>query len=586
MLQSTALKILQTGVNVFLTGEPGSGKTHTVNNYVEWLRSRGIEPAITASTGIAATHIHGMTIHSWSGIGIKRTLNAYDLDAIAGTKRIIEHVRNTQVLIIDEISMLSADTLTMVDMVCREIRKNTLPFGGIQAVLVGDFFQLPPVVSRSEVESSAERFGFNELGEGNSQQPRAPFAFRSPVWATLNPVVCYLHEQHRQSDEVYTKLLTGLRRGLSKNDTQSLDDRTVEEDGVPDNVPRLFSRNMSVDTVNDNQLRATKGTQERYEMFERGPAHMTDSLKRGCMSPEVLYLKIGARVMFTKNDPGGRYVNGTLGEVEGFSASKLPIVRTRSGRTIEVEVVEWKLDDGGKTLARITQIPLRLAWAITVHKSQGMTLDAAVIDLRDAFEYGQGYVALSRVRSLEGLTLLGYNDRALQVHPEALAQDILFKKNSAGARATFETMPESDHAKLVENFITSIGGSIEFGEEQKVKKEKKIKKKEANSGIKTRGDSFAATKTLIKAGKSLSEVAEARHLATSTIVSHIRELYMQGDLDKEDIQELISPQLRDNFEEVKIAFETHGTEKLAPVFNSLQGILSYDDLNLARLLCL
>jgi DNA replication protein DnaC len=122
MLQSTALKILQTGANVFLTGEPGSGKTHTINAYVAWLRERGIEPAITASTGIAATHIGGTTIHSWSGLGVRDTLTPYDLDAISSNKRVIEHARSTNVLIIDEVSMLSRDVLSMVDVILREVR--------------------------------------------------------------------------------------------------------------------------------------------------------------------------------------------------------------------------------------------------------------------------------------------------------------------------------------------------------------------------------------------------------------------------------------------------------------------------------
>ncbi|MDB5187724.1 MAG: ATPase [Candidatus Kaiserbacteria bacterium] len=576
MLQSTALKVLQTGLNVFLTGEPGSGKTHTINAYVEWLRERGVEPAITASTGIAATHIHGMTIHSWSGIGIKKFLTEYELDAVASSKRVIDHVRTTQVLIIDEVSMLSADTLTMVDQVCREVRKNSLPFGGMQVILVGDFFQLPPVVRRNE--NQYDNLGFDDEGV-------SPFAFRSPAWEALNPVVCYLHEQHRQSDAVYTQLLTALRRGVTENDAIILDGRIVDEINVPADIPRLFSRNMSVDTVNSEKLRINTGVEEKYEMFERGPAHMTEALKRGCMSPETLYLKIGAKVMFTKNDPAGRFVNGTLGEVEAFSKAKLPIVRTRDGRTIEVEATEWKLDDGGKTLARITQIPLRLAWAITVHKSQGMTLDAAVIDLRDAFEYGQGYVALSRVRSLDGLTLLGYNERALEVHPEALAQDIAFKKNSAIARAKFETMPESEHQKLVENFINAIGGSLEFA--IKTKKSKKPKKEKPDKApTKVRGDSIKTTLTLLKAGKSIQEVADMRTLSPTTIVGHIRELYMQGDLDKKDIQELVSPALAEYFDEVAAIFETQGTEKLAPIFNHFQGALSYEDLHIARLLCL
>jgi DNA replication protein DnaC len=154
MTQEQALSILKTGANVFLTGEPGSGKTHTVNAYVEWLRDRGIEPAITASTGIAATHVGGMTIHAWSGIGVLRDLTDYELDRIANTERVARRVKNAKILIIDEISMLSAHTLSMVERVCRAIRMNERVFGGLQVVLVGDFFQLPPIV-RDEVRPQA-----------------------------------------------------------------------------------------------------------------------------------------------------------------------------------------------------------------------------------------------------------------------------------------------------------------------------------------------------------------------------------------------------------------------------------------------
>ncbi len=148
MTQDQALNILKTGANVFLTGEPGAGKTHTINNFVNYLRACDVEPAITASTGIAATHIGGMTIHSWSGIGIKTKLDKYELDKIASSEYIAKRIGRTRVLIIDEISMLSTNMLDMVDMVCREIKQNSEPFGGIQIVLVGDFFQLPPITKR------------------------------------------------------------------------------------------------------------------------------------------------------------------------------------------------------------------------------------------------------------------------------------------------------------------------------------------------------------------------------------------------------------------------------------------------------
>src|SRR6185437_4780283 len=145
MTQAQALTILQTGANVFLTGEPGAGKSHTTRAYVAWLREHCLEPAITASTGIAATHIGGMTIHSWAGIGIKKSLSQYDLDRIASTEHVVKRVRRTKILIIDEVSMLGPETLGMVDAVCRTILSSSRPFGGLQVVLVGDFFQLPPI---------------------------------------------------------------------------------------------------------------------------------------------------------------------------------------------------------------------------------------------------------------------------------------------------------------------------------------------------------------------------------------------------------------------------------------------------------
>src|SRR3990167_994108 len=162
MTQAEALSILKTGANVFLTGEPGSGKTHTINEYVSYLRGQGIEPAITASTGIAATHIRGMTIHSWSGIGIKNKLDKYDLDRIASTKHIVRRVGTAKVLIIDEISMLLPETFSMVDTVWREIKQNNEPFGGIQVVLVGDFFQLPPVLRKNNEDSGQEIIDYGE----------------------------------------------------------------------------------------------------------------------------------------------------------------------------------------------------------------------------------------------------------------------------------------------------------------------------------------------------------------------------------------------------------------------------------------
>src|SRR3989344_6918852 len=386
MLQETALKIWQGGANVFWGGEPGSWKTHIINQYVRWLEGRGISPAVTASTGIAATHIGGYTIHSWSGIGVKRDLDLYALDKITQNERVVRRVRNTCVLIIDEVSMLSATTLGMVDRVCREIRHKDAPFGGLQVVLVGDFFQLPPVNNkRKENEKDQELFA---QGSG-----RAQFAFASAVWNTLNPLVCYLSEQHRQEDKSFLELLSGIRRGaLSASHRALLEKRHVTAERA--GITQLYSHNADVDRINDKELANISGDVHKFVMTSGGKSALVETLKRGCLSPETLSLKIGARVMFTKNDIERKFVNGTLGGIAGFEKETgYPVVKTNSGRTFFVEPMEWHVEDGGKVLARIEQTPLRLAWAITVHKSQGMSLDGAHMDLSQAFEYGQGYVA-------------------------------------------------------------------------------------------------------------------------------------------------------------------------------------------------
>jgi hypothetical protein len=471
MTQAEAVAILKTGANVFLTGEPGAGKTHTINTFVRWLRECSIEPSITASTGIAATHIGGMTIHSWSGIGIRNTLNDYDLDQITQNERVVKRVRGTHTLIIDEISMLSATTFTMVDRVCRAIRHSEDPFGGLQVVLVGDFFQLPPI-QRYE----AVRHDQGELFIDEDDEDISVFACGSRAWRTLNPIVCYLSEQHRQEDAGFLEVLSAIRSGAVSSEHKALlETRRVEAKSV--DITHLYSHNADVDRINDIELSKIKGEAHNFLMSSTGSAGLTMALKRGCLSPETLNLKVGARVMCTKNDLNGKYVNGTIGTVKGFvKESGFPIVETKDKKTLVIDPVEWAVQDGGKVLAKIVQVPLRLAWAITVHKSQGMSLDAAHMDLSSAFEYGQGYVAISRVRTLAGLSLGGINARALQVHPEISEKDVEFRAASERAQAAFARMDAGELAKMQENFVRACGGHIATKTELKVRAKEKEQK--------------------------------------------------------------------------------------------------------------
>ncbi len=556
MTQNQALEILKTGANVFLTGEPGAGKTHTINEYVHYLRSHGIEPSVTASTGIAATHIGGMTIHSWSGIQILTSLDKYALDRIASNKYVQARIEKATVLIIDEISMLSPGTLSMVDEVCREVKRVPLPFGGMQVVFVGDFFQLPPVT------------------KGESTQSKI-FAYESEAWIQANPIVCYLSEQHRQEDDVFLNVLSAIRRNeFDQFHLSHLEKRKItSQEGLTD-IPKLFSHNFNVDQVNDESLKKLKDEPNVFAMTSKGRAVIVETLKKNCLSPERLELKLKAAVMFTKNNSRAGYVNGTLGTVVGFDTdTKYPIVKIRSGEKIHVEPVDWMIEDNGRVLASITQLPLRLAWAITVHKSQGMSLDAAVMDLGKVFEFGQGYVALSRVRTLAGLHLINWNTRAFQVHPQVLLADEGFRNASEEARNTFAQMDKMELKKLHENFIRACDGNLEvIGEYKRHERKPKIK-----------GETYLKTFELWKAGQTIAEIADARKLTATTVIGHIEKLYFEDKISEDEIKKLISEKLAVSLPAIHAAFQELGTDHLSLIFEKFKGQYPYEQLRIARM---
>ncbi len=556
MTQKEALAFLKIGANVFLTGEPGSGKTHTINEYVKYLRAHGIEPAITASTGIASTHIGGMTIHAWSGIGIKKFLSENDLDELCQRERLVSRVSKTKVLIIDEISMLDSQTLTAVDMACKALRRRDEPFGGMQTVFVGDFFQLPPV---------------NRAGQEISL-----FAYLAPVWQEAEPIVCYLSEQHRTEDASFLKFLSAIRSGEITEDIHKILQARITNKTEHGNATRLYAHNVNVDRVNIEKLNALTHTGRTFSMSARGGEYSIESLKKSCLSPESLSLKVGAQVMFTKNVFESGYVNGTLGEVESFTADGDPVVRTKKGKRIQVVPQDWTMSDGTRVLATISQIPLRLAWAITVHKSQGMTLDEATIDLREAFEYGQGYVALSRVRSFSGLSLLGYNARALEVHPEVASVDSQFKEASLKAENSLDKIVEAEQMKLEHNFIHACGGSVDPS---------KVKKKKSKSGkiSVAKVSTYDQTLSLCKDGKSVEEIAKQRDVTKGTIIGHLETLFMRGDLDIAVIKNIIPKELVPQIPKISAAFIELKTEILTPVFEKLNSKVPFEDLRLVRL---
>lgn len=412
MTQAQALAVMLTRENVFLTGAPGAGKTYTLNMFIEECNSIGRRVAVTASTGIAASHIGGTTIHSWSGLGIMDELTKDDVRRMKNNSRVVKRFKQTDVLVIDEISMLHGFRLDMLDTLAREFRGSPVPFGGLQVILVGDLFQLPPVTRGSSVFD---------------------FAHLSKSWAAADLHVCYITEQHRQEQaDGLLELLDAMRCGTILPAHRKLLQSRAAIPADPEAVTRLYSHNVDVDTINQQHLDALPGKVKRYQMTDSGNEWMVKALQRNILAPQTLELKVGAEVMFVANNFSEGFVNGSRGKVVKFNKAGDPVVKMLSGRKLAVERHSWKTKEGDVVLAEVEQVPLRLAWAITIHKSQGMSLDAAEIDLTKAFTPGMGYVALSRVRSLDGLYLKGVNDMALTMHEGIYDFDLLLRKQSEG----------------------------------------------------------------------------------------------------------------------------------------------------------
>lgn len=409
MNQEVAYGILQSGKNAFITGAAGAGKTYLLNSFMSWAKLAGKKVARTASTGIAATLISGNTIHSWSGIGMREELNRFFFDDMTKSRR--ETIEKADILVIDEISMLKDWYLDLVNEVCKIVRISSRPFGGLQVIFCGDFTQLPPI------NSAGERAG--------------GFAYLSNAWVEADPVICYLNTQYRQEDNDFVEILNSLRTASYRRpQIEKLLTRVGAE--IPALRTELYTMNRSVDSVNMRKLSDLSSEERVFTASFSGKEHHIESLKKSVLAPEFLVLKVGATVMALKNDPNHQYVNGSIGEVIDFDeATGYPIVRFNTGRIVTMTTALWERRDNNRKLAEMYQIPLKLAWAITVHKSQGMTLDSAVVDLRNSFAPGMGYVALSRVKSLNSLSLVGISKSALIVSPEAVEMNRIWAEKSA-----------------------------------------------------------------------------------------------------------------------------------------------------------
>ncbi len=421
--QRKAYDLVEEGKSIFLTGPGGTGKSFLLKTMFEMIPQRtNRDVAVTALTGCAAVLLgkHAKTLHSWAGIGLGQDSAGVIVSKIikAGKKigKPFMRWRTTDILIIDEVSMMTPELLEKLDEVARIIKNVDKPMGGIQVVFVGDFYQLPPVIKEGEVS----------------------FVFESLLWKEIVQETVCLTQILRQDDPVFHKILDETRKGrISRQTFEILENKKKDTSWQTMTIKPtlLYTRRVAVDRVNQENLKALPGDCVPFfaeTIFE--PVDKTVGLTK--QSPEIqftiekmdkdgpympkLYLKKNAQVMLLYNiDQEAGLVNGSRGVIEDFDIEGNPIVKFRNGTSKIIEKVSWFSQDFPGVGRK--QIPLKLAYAITIHKAQGATLDCALIDIgTSTFECGQAYVALSRVKNLDSLYVWNVEPSAFRAHPKVL----------------------------------------------------------------------------------------------------------------------------------------------------------------------
>ena len=402
------------GGNLFLTGAGGTGKSTQLRAVLaDGLHGKRV--GITAPTGVAALNVGGMTIHRFCGMLLGPAAGQSNEDYFAQLQRDprpsikagFNRVRRCEVLVIDEISMLPGRQFEFVEFLFRRLRGRDVPFGGCQVIATGDFLQLPPVRSSRT--------------DGGEEGPY-DWAFLSPAWAAAEFQTFVLTQVRRQDDPGFVRALADFRVGCVWGTTARILQSRVRSN-PPATMTRLFTHNLQVDKWNHFQLSDLPGDESVCHACLTGPEHQQEFLTKNLLTPTTLQLKPGALVMFTINrsSPGVTeplYVNGQLGTVLEVRPDTV-LVKAKTGAEIYVERFTWRYDQQDTDSATFSQFPLRLAWAMTIHKAQGLTLDAAYLDIRAAREPGQAYVAVSRVRSLAGLNFKEWF-KGVHVSPEAI----------------------------------------------------------------------------------------------------------------------------------------------------------------------
>ena len=411
--QQLAYDTILSGKSCFITGPGGTGKSFLLQRIERDYRAKtGRKVAITAMTGCAALLLgpYAKTLHSWAGVGLGRGTVEELVSTIRLHKKKKSMWTSTSCLVLDEVSMLTPELLEKLDQIGRQVRGHlSSPFGGMQVVFVGDFFQLPPVVKGAD----------------------SSFAFESPLWSSIVKKMIELKTIVRQKDPVFQKILKEARVGdLSQESFDILITRKTKAWRKLEIKPTmLFTKNTDVNSINENSLAKLESEERVFEVktirtkyFPEDVARMLiDKLDKDAQYVQVLSLKLGAQVMLVTNlEPETGLVNGSRGVITDFAPDGSPVVKFLKS-TVVIRPHKWEADGKDSGLAR-EQIPLKLAYAITIHKAQGASLDCALVDVGPAtFEYGQAYVALSRARSLDALYIHDIDPGAFRAHPKVKA---------------------------------------------------------------------------------------------------------------------------------------------------------------------
>ncbi len=461
-----------TGRSIFLTGKAGTGKTTFLKYITKNISKRFV---ILAPTGVAAINAGGSTIHSFFQLplcpylpDVKELVTEYQMPERYRRlrKERLKIIKTLDLLVIDEISMVRADLLDAVDMSLRHYRRSSKPFGGVQLLMIGDAHQLSPVVKENERQYMAQVYP-------------SPYFFHSKALQKLDYITIELQKVHRQKDADFLEILNAVREDRITHDIlQKLNSRVNAFDSESD-VIRLTTHNSQADQVNSSKLAKLPGEPVMFEAEVEG-----EFPENSYPADSVLSLKKGAQVMFVRNDPEGRFYNGKIGIVESITDKGLITVTDQDGEAIAVEPVDWEnieyaLDESSgeimpEVIGKFRQLPLRIAWAVTIHKSQGLTFDNVIIDAGAAFAFGQVYVALSRCRTLEGISL------ETPIRPSAIYSDSHVAVFNAGRpsldsvrsaldgeerKHTFELLKEifgiADMAKALTAYRKAWAGTME-----------------------------------------------------------------------------------------------------------------------------